>query len=209
MKTHKKRMLPIVQVIIIVLGLFGGYYYFMSQAGVPKSAPVQADNWKIYSNKTYGYEVNYPVDSIEHATVSEAGLLNPNRKIQKEKFTVTKSFTQGTNLSSDSGLIIEVYDTPYLCQADYVPAGFEAAQRVTIKDVKYEVATSEGVGAGNLYQQRMYKTLQNNKCFALLINTHSTNIGNYEPGTVREFNKDVFEGITSKMLDTFKVNVIN
>jgi hypothetical protein len=209
-KIYKNKTTPIIQAIIIVLGIFGAYYYFV--ASQPAPAPQlqnQSENWKTYSNQTNGYEISYPVANIQHVTATESGLLNPNVKVQREKFTVAESFTKGTNLSSDSGMIIEIYNSAYLCQADYIPAGFQDAQTATIKGVKYSVAVSDGAAAGNRYQQKVYKTLQNNKCISIFVNTHSTNIGNYEPGTIKEFNKASFDSVMSRMLDTFKVTVVN
>jgi len=51
--------------------------------------------------------------------------------------------------------------------------------------------TSEGAGAGNYYQQEIYRTVNNNTCYEVIYYIHSTNIGNYPPESkVTEFNRD-------------------
>ena len=50
--------------------------------------------------------------------------------------------------------------------------------------------TAEGAGAGNYYQQEIYRTVQKNVCHEVIYYIHYTNAGNYTPGTVTEFNRD-------------------
>jgi hypothetical protein len=207
-KISKQRVTAAVQVIIIVLGIFGAYYYFTSDMRQPQPVQNTSNNWKTYSNETNKYQVGYPDDVIQHITATESSLLNPNKTVQREKFTVLPTFTKGTNLSADSGLIIEVYSGAYLCQADYLPEGFENAQTATIKGKQYVVAKSDGAGAGNRYEQTLYRYAEGNICYSLLLNTHTTNIGNYPAGTVQAYDKAKFESIIYKMLDTFKVGMV-
>ena len=58
-----------------------------------------------------------------------------------------------------------------------------------------------GVGAGNIYDQVIYRTAYNNVCYEAVFYMHSSNIGNYTPGTVVEFDRAAliqkFEGILS------------
>lgn len=61
-------------------------------------------------------------------------------------------------------------------------------------------STSEGAGAGNYYQQEIYRTVNQNVCYEVIYFIHSTNIGNYTPGTVTEFDRDA---IVQKLYDIF------
>ena len=58
-----------------------------------------------------------------------------------------------------------------------------------------------GVGAGNIYDQVIYRTVYNSICYEVVFYMHSGNIGNYTPGTVVEFDRaalvEKFEGILS------------
>ena len=61
-------------------------------------------------------------------------------------------------------------------------------------------STSEGAGAGNYYQQEIHRTVNQNICYEVIYYIHSTNVGNYTPGTVTEFDR---EGILKKMAAIF------
>lgn len=52
-------------------------------------------------------------------------------------------------------------------------------------------STTEGAGAGNIYRQEIYRTVNNNTCYEIINYIHSTNIGNYPPeANVTEFDQD-------------------
>jgi hypothetical protein len=80
-------------------------------------------------------------------------------------------------------------------------------QLETVKGQKdfngYTFTQSEavGVGAGNIYDQVIYRTVYNSICYEAVFYMHSGNIGNYTPGTVVEFDRVAllhkFEGVLS------------
>jgi hypothetical protein len=51
-------------------------------------------------------------------------------------------------------------------------------------------STSEGAGAGNYYQQEIYRTVKMGVCHEVIYFIHYTNAGNYTPGAVTEFNRE-------------------
>jgi hypothetical protein len=59
-----------------------------------------------------------------------------------------------------------------------------------INGLNFVHSTSEGAGAGNYYQQEIYRTVQNNACHEVIFYIHFTSASNYTPGTVTEFNRD-------------------
>ncbi|MDO8754855.1 MAG: hypothetical protein Q7J80_13240, partial [Anaerolineales bacterium] len=61
-------------------------------------------------------------------------------------------------------------------------------------------STSEGAGAGNYYQQEIYRMVYKNVCHEAIYFIHFTNIGNYPPGTVTEFDGNA---ILQKLDDVF------
>jgi hypothetical protein len=60
-----------------------------------------------------------------------------------------------------------------------------------INGLTFVHSTSEGAGAGNFYQQEIYRTVQNNICHEVIYFIHFTNVSNYTPGTVTEFDRDI------------------
>jgi hypothetical protein len=67
-----------------------------------------------------------------------------------------------------------------------------------------EIETGGGVAAGNLMDGEAYRSFHQNKCYELDIRIASSNIGNCDPGTVREFDREaVYRGLKS-VLNTFQ-----
>ena len=77
--------------------------------------------------------------------------------------------------------------------------------QVTINNYTFTRAEFTDVAAGNLYDQISYRTVFDKKCFELIVLIHSTNIGNYTPGTVVEFDRDALLKKFEAVLDTFIV----
>lgn len=83
-------------------------------------------------------------------------------------------------------------------------ADFKTTQ--IINSTMYYKAETSGVGAGNLYESRVYRTFKDSSCFELMETVHTSNIGNYEPGTVTEVNKTEVWQRLDKILNSFKFN---
>jgi hypothetical protein len=60
-----------------------------------------------------------------------------------------------------------------------------------------------GAGAGNFYEETVYAAEGANYCYGLRLFIHSTNIGNYEPGTVEEFDRGALEDVFALMRESF------
>lgn len=60
---------------------------------------------------------------------------------------------------------------------------------VTINGVTLTKSQATGVGAGNVYEQTYYRTVHNGTCYEITYFIHYGNIGNYDPGTVKEFDR--------------------
>jgi len=80
------------------------------------------------------------------------------------------------------------------------PAGEE-----TVNGLTFVHTTTEGAGAGNYYQQEVYRTVQDNACHEVIFFIHFTNVSNYTPGTVTEFNRDAVMRNLEAVLSMIKV----
>lgn len=60
--------------------------------------------------------------------------------------------------------------------------------------------------AGNIYEQLFYRAVLNNTCYEIVFFMHSSNIGNYTPGTVVEFDRLALLQKFKEVLATFDVN---
>lgn len=66
-------------------------------------------------------------------------------------------------------------------------------------------STSEGAGAGNYYQQEIYRMADLNVCYEVIYFIHYTNIGHYPPGTVTEFDSDALMQKLYGIFSTFTI----
>ena len=66
-------------------------------------------------------------------------------------------------------------------------------------------STSEGAGAGNYYQQEIYRMVNKKVCYEAIYFIHSTNIGNYPPGVVTEFDRNALMQELYGVFSTFTI----
>ncbi|MBC7879434.1 MAG: hypothetical protein H7Y59_19880 [Anaerolineales bacterium] len=74
-----------------------------------------------------------------------------------------------------------------------------------INGLTFVHSTSDGAGAGNYYQQEIYRTVHKNRCYEVIYFMHSTNVGNYPAGTVAEFDRDAILEKLSSIFSTFTI----
>lgn len=63
-------------------------------------------------------------------------------------------------------------------------------KNVTIGNLTFRSATGGSAGAGHMTQAQSYRIFLNNNCYEILQTLGNTNIGAYEPGTIKEFNSE-------------------
>ncbi len=73
-----------------------------------------------------------------------------------------------------------------------------------INGVTFSESLNTEAAAGNIYDSRTFRTLHGNTCIELVETVHTGNIGNYEPGTVTEINKDEVFKRLDDILMSFK-----
>lgn len=87
------------------------------------------------------------------------------------------------------------------------PVVFDAAEIVTgeamIDGMSFTKTESSGVGAGNVYEQTHYRATRSGTCFEFTYFIHSGNIGNYDPATVTEFDREALLQKFDEVLSTF------
>ncbi|HEU5114893.1 MAG TPA: hypothetical protein VFT82_03965 [Candidatus Paceibacterota bacterium] len=165
--------------------------------------PVSEAVGNSYSNEQFGFEVTVP----SGFTVDESYLnqdLGPGREIPGVAFRIPASMADGTNLSSDSYASVEE-----LSDVDCIPSDFLSVQGdasgipVTMGRNDYISASTTGAAAGNIYEETVFVTRKEDRCYAVRYFIHSANIGNYPEGSVREFDRaglvSSFDSIASSL----------
>ncbi|MBI5644880.1 hypothetical protein HY970_02170 [Candidatus Kaiserbacteria bacterium] len=175
----------------LVLIIGGGWYAWKSMRGdsmrLTPSSNVQEPQMRTYATSTFS--VTYPADyTVNDSYMNDR--VNPKKPIAGVKFTIPGSMASGTNLSADSGISVEWLPRAKNCTGDIYLADNVRSVTTTMGSTTYSVATTTGAGAGNFYEEMVYAISGSKPCTAVRYLIHSTNIGNYEPGTVREFDRN-------------------
>lgn len=179
----------VIGVIIVLLVIIGGYFAYKGSAQAPAEPTVdeQVPTTSTYASSTMGVSVSYPngysVD--ENYVYTQA---NPKKPIHGVQFIIPGDMATGTNLSSDTYISIEQLPRAKNCTGDIYLAA-NTKPEIVNDGAEYSLATTTGAAAGNIYEEHVYALVGTKPCTAVRYYIHSSNIGNYEPGAVREFDR--------------------
>ena len=158
-----------------------------------------------YSNPATGLSLTYPDTFAPALSVAGNYKTDPGLTLH---FIDSKIYDK-TNLSDIYLFVSSTFDAQVAATCtesnqngggpEY-PAGNEVINGFT-----FVHSTSEGAGAGNYYQQEIYRMVHKNVCYEVIYYIHYTNIGNYPPGTVAEFDGGA---ITQKLYGIFSTFTI-
>lgn len=181
----------IIGVVLVAILATGGYYVWEATQGssngtTPVTPPPQVTTsvaTTTYATSTFSivYPNNFTVDTA----YAYEGV--PKKPIPGVKFTIPSTMATGTNLSTDTGISIESLARAQTCTGDIYVLEDVPAIDMTEGSTTYSIATTSGAAAGNRYEERVYAIKNSSPCTAIRYFIHSTNIGNYATGTVREF----------------------
>lgn len=150
------------------------------------------------------YSLQYPRDfellQLENARGGFIGTSRLSLVFPKGMFTTPKSnFNEAyltVRIGIDADSIENCYTKPENAKKEFFPGP-------TINMIPFEMTTTTDIGAGGMYESRVYRTLQNKRCYEITETIHTGNIGNYEPGTVAQFDKQKAYTELDKILNTF------
>lgn len=149
------------------------------------------EGWGTYANAKIGFSVRFPQGYTLSDSYTYTNLGPKEPTIAGVSITIPTRLSEGTNLSKDTKLSVEEWPlATSTCSATLFLDQPTDVRTVTENGVTYSVADANGAGAGNFYQERVYAFPGTSPCLAVRYFVHSTNIGNYDPGTVQEFDKD-------------------
>ncbi|MCL5733990.1 MAG: hypothetical protein M1274_00130 [Actinobacteria bacterium] len=156
-----------------------------------------------YEDEKLGFSIGRPASSPVLTKGFEQYL--PLTQTPVIGFTLTPELFQGTNLidagvyigASADKAIVDKWDQPV---AD---SGEESVAKTKINGLEFAVFTSTGAAAGNIYDQKVYRVVNDGTCFEIVELLHSGNIANYEKGKAVEFDKAEFQGYLEAMVQTF------
>jgi hypothetical protein len=80
-----------------------------------------------------------------------------------------------------------------------------SAGNISASGYTFAYSTVSDVGAGNYYEQHIYRTLYNGTCYEAIYFIHSSNIANYTPGVVKEFDRQGLMDKFNRMLASIQL----
>ena len=160
----------------------------------------------LYVNKEFGFSLARP-ESTSVVTTGFEGFL-PLTQTPLVAFTLPKELFTGTNLG-EAGVYIGTSSSAAITAKWNVPvadSGEKAAGTADINGITFAVFTSEEAAAGNIYQEKVYRTLHAGTCFEIVELLHSGELGNYPPNII-QFDKVKFDGYLEGIVHTFRFAV--
>lgn len=187
---RKRSIIPtIITIIVVALVAAGGYWAwsnFMSVEPEPQPAPIvetpQAPQNSTYASSTMKFSLTYP----QAFTLQEQYAytrVSPTKPISGVTFAVPSTFTQGTNLASDSGIAVEQLPRATACTGDIYLKANVKAQSVTEGAITYSLATSTETAGTDVFEEMVYAIPGSSPCIAVRYFLHSNAIGNMATGT--------------------------
>ncbi|MDO8481707.1 MAG: hypothetical protein Q7S75_01320 [bacterium] len=192
----------VIGAVLVILVIAIGNYVLSRQStkeGEQAAQTTQTTQPTTNNYSTSTFSVSYPSnftadDSYAYDQIS------PKKLIHGVKFTIPGSMATGTNLSAyDTGVSVEELPRAQHCTGDIYLLADAKAFTLNENGVEYSVATSSGVAAGNLYEETVYALATSSPCTAVRYFIHSANIGNYEPGAVREFDPQILLNVFNRI----------
>jgi hypothetical protein len=196
-KDSKKEGWSVGTMVFVALAAIAGVVlmYFIFSPQPEKDLDLQTGTvvdmgWKTYHSDVYGFDVQYPPlyrvdDQYADST------LGSGQEMRGVAFYIPQSMDVRTNLSNDSRITVERLPGATCTAAMFMNDPHEKDAAV-IGDREFSYAESSDAGAGNLYDQYVYAipNAAGSQCFAVRLFLHSTQIANYEPGTVKAFDRE-------------------
>lgn len=145
--------------------------------------------WQTYRDATLGFAISYPKGWKVDRNSDYVGF-GPDHNISGVAFRIPAAITTGTNLSPNLTAVgVDSVTGPGRCDAKRLLADPRDIHTLTDNGIRYSTATASDAGAGNLYDIVIYAVVGSRPCLGVRYFIHSTNIGNYDPGTIKPFDR--------------------
>jgi len=178
-------------------------------AGGYDPGPMQA--WKTWNGNNFdkatgittSYSLKYPRDFDARSGDQAGGGNFIGEPHVSFNFPEDAFDQQKTNFAGASVLVsVATATSSSACYQDPQDPSKALGDTESINNIPFRVGTAGDAGAGNFYESRIYRTLFNTNCYELAAIVHTTNVGNYEPGTVTEFDKAQAWGVLDRIVRT-------
>ena len=205
--TMNRRTLIILAVALALLLVIAGIArYRGGVTGTTTSVPditTPSDGWQPYASAAYSFSIRRPDGFVVDEAYAYQGL-RPDESIPGVSFTIPAAMTSGTNLSKDTRVSVERLPAGTACDAvSFIGSSAGPSQSVRESGRDWTVAKGGDAGAGNFYDETVYATSGPGGCYGLRLFIHSTNVGNYDPGAVVEFDREALDATYAQFRASF------
>ncbi|MCX6780159.1 MAG: hypothetical protein NT034_03200 [Candidatus Magasanikbacteria bacterium] len=156
----------------------------------------------LFTSKANGFEIWYPQNS-QFSPTNDIFLFATKHGVAK--IMLAESLFKGTNLV-EAGVGIGV-DKDVAVVAKCTQPVADGREKYTgtaiLGGVEFSVFEGTDGAAGHMYEYKNYRAVKNGRCYELVEAINSVDIGVYEPGTMKEFNKNYISGLLEKIVSTF------
>jgi len=161
---------------------------------VQPQAVLDTSAWQTYRNDEYGFELEYPKESLESSVVFEEGIV---------RFDLPKK--DGTNLSRK---YLEIVGRSVATNAECInPVHTIIGEQALVRIGGIEFIREMGgdAGLGTSYETHSYSAFRSGKCISLVFGLNSASLENYDPSIrPKEFNRDQEGVVFDQILSTFR-----
>ena len=158
----------------------------------------------MYRDPQYAFSIYYPSTAL--LTSDNIGGFLPLTQSPVIGFSLNSDMFQGTNLG-EAGVYIGATTSPGIVSSCVSPSSSAgettATSSISIGGSQFSEFDSTGVGAGNIYEEKAFRTVENGACLEIVELLHSSQIANYPAGSVVAYDHAKFSGILDAMVGTF------
>jgi hypothetical protein len=158
----------------------------------------------------YSYSFSYPRDfdlrtqepagGFLSAGTSQVSVATPWDAFQSPKSNFGEAYMT-VSVASGTAALADCYNMPQGARGNAA-----ATSTVTVNGRQFVSSATTGVGAGQIYDSRIYRTIFNNFCFEAALTVHTGNIGMSPPGTVVQFDESQAFGILNTIFASLNIS---
>ncbi len=194
-------ILPLTQEYYVTVLSGGAETNFVLRAAI--NPPGKSEQFFAYeaANASLKYSDDFaPADSLS--------VLNNKTQPQLTLRLIDTNFYANTNLGEAYFVFGSAADpmTVSTCAQPYEGGGAPEVflGETDVNGYRFAYFQASGVGAGNLYEQHIYRAALQGACYEAIYFIHSSNIANYAPGVAREFDRAALINRFNAILASFQ-----
>ncbi len=150
--------------------------------------------------RDFDLKTNEPIGGFLQTGTAQVSVVTPQDAFQDPKSNFGEAYMT-ISVASGTAALTNCYNMPLGAR------GNEAATSTVIVNGRQFVSSATtGVGADQIYNSRIYRTIFNGFCFEAALTVHTGNIGMYPPGTVVPFDEGKAFGILNAIFDSFSIS---